>query len=289
VTTEIPPFVVEQSPGRVDGWSRTRLPFQPVGQMLTFRSALRQALSSLEAADGEQLHAIYETSAHGDVDVENVLIYNVGTAAFLRSCHSGLLIERRLIAQATDQHADYNHHHSYRIEPVASGRPIDGRPLVSLGPSDIPAPGTSIAPLWLALRRGSGRSVAAVAPGARLGLEIRVGHPSQRRINLANVVKVVVDSVMATFSRFPASPDDPAVQRLADRLALPVGEVVHLFEANPVAVLGDRTLLRARLGGYHWYPDDGNLDVISLVADTHPSRDQWTLSADLFELAIAGR
>ena len=93
-----PGYVIDvDRPGsRVDAWSSTRLPFEPTGAMLEFRAGLRSAVAVLSADSSHALHAVYTSPLGGQFDVENVLIYNVGTSAFGRSAGFELVVERRL-------------------------------------------------------------------------------------------------------------------------------------------------------------------------------------------------
>ena len=279
-------LVLRPEPGRVEAWSQRRLPFEPTGDMRDFRSALRLAVSSLVARDEEQLHATYSSKMDGAVDVENVLIYNVGPAAFARSSHSGLLIERRFALHDAGTAAG-SHHYAYEVSARPRGSWKESRPMAALGPATIPVPGHAIAPLWLALRRGPATALPSGTPGDHLGLEIEIAAPSLRAINLAALVKVLVDAVMSTFSRFEIALTDPTLRLLADRLGVPGAALAELLRSNPAAVLGDRVLLHRRGLGYQWNPDDGKLVHIALRRVRHLEPPTgWTLSARLLAMAV---
>jgi hypothetical protein len=95
-----PPFVVHADSSEVQAWSSVRLPFEPTGAMLELRHQLREALYQLEPVDGQVLHAIYTAADMGELaDVENTLLYNVGTRATRALMTSGVRFERRYQAQ----------------------------------------------------------------------------------------------------------------------------------------------------------------------------------------------
>lgn len=83
--------VVVADPGGswVEAWSSTRLPFEPSGVMRDLRDDLASAVARLSAGPTEALHALYASPVEGSFDVENVLLYEVGPAAFRRSAAPG--------------------------------------------------------------------------------------------------------------------------------------------------------------------------------------------------------
>lgn len=89
------PFLVqEQIPGVVEAWSERRLPFEPRGDSLRFRTALRVALTGLVATRASGLRAEFASTSRDLVDAENVLFYNVGASAFAR--RSGFRVVRAM-------------------------------------------------------------------------------------------------------------------------------------------------------------------------------------------------
>jgi hypothetical protein len=64
----------------VESWSTSRLQIEPKGWQLQMRSDLRDALSAMVPPPHKVLPATYGAADTGDfVDVENVLLYNVGS------------------------------------------------------------------------------------------------------------------------------------------------------------------------------------------------------------------
>jgi hypothetical protein len=63
--------------------------------MKEFQQELRAALRGLVAAPQQILSARYLSESLAPVDVENVLLYNVGVGAFKMAAHDGLRVERR--------------------------------------------------------------------------------------------------------------------------------------------------------------------------------------------------
>jgi hypothetical protein len=72
---------VTSTASTVHGWSRARLPFQPSGTAREYRDKLQVALSQLEVPTGSSLLATSSGPGRHEADIDNVLLYNVGTGS----------------------------------------------------------------------------------------------------------------------------------------------------------------------------------------------------------------
>lgn len=116
-----PTYALRTSADTVEAWSTVRLPFEPKGRMLEFRTELRAALRSLDPAAGAQLHAVYGATDDGQfVDTENVLLYNVGTAALRHLTDSAVTFERAFTYPPPPDKSDlppaHLHYQRYAVE-----------------------------------------------------------------------------------------------------------------------------------------------------------------------------
>jgi len=80
---------------RVDAWSTCRPPFEPHSWQLESRDGLRTAMRQLRAVNGWILRAEYEAPDHEFADLENVLLYNVGSGAYGHLTGAGMSLRRR--------------------------------------------------------------------------------------------------------------------------------------------------------------------------------------------------
>ncbi|MDN5859460.1 MAG: hypothetical protein L0H84_12635 [Pseudonocardia sp.] len=115
--------------GVVEAWSIKRLPFEPAGWLVDFRRQLAAACRGLVAAPGQILHAAYSSPDRGRCDVENVLTYNLGTAAIRAAASYGLVLERRFTAER-----GLPHHYRYEVAPATRAWTgwLEGQPLGTL-------------------------------------------------------------------------------------------------------------------------------------------------------------
>ncbi len=76
------PYSVTRADERVDAWSAVRLPFEPKGWLRDYRSELQSALRSMKATSTSVLYAEYAAPDAAFADLENVLLYNVGSGCY---------------------------------------------------------------------------------------------------------------------------------------------------------------------------------------------------------------
>ena len=117
--------VIRSTPksSRIEMWTTSRLPFEPKGALLTARNHLRGQLAGLAANPQSILDARYQSTIRGYVDTENVLLYNVGSAAFAAASRFGLRFVREFSAPALTPDGDdfaWPHYHVYSLIPRQS-------------------------------------------------------------------------------------------------------------------------------------------------------------------------
>jgi hypothetical protein len=287
-------YAVVADSGRslVEAWSSSRLPFQPTGAMREFRDELRSATARLSASLGEAIHARYTSPIGGHFDVENVLLYNVGTSAFARSAGFELVIERVNGPVPTSSRGLTEALHHYRYEIVAIGMPwrhwSAARPLASFGPIDVGlmAQVSNPSSVWYAVRRSGAQVLPPAGVPSVFGLDLVLETPAQVRVNLAAIAKPLLDGVVAAFHAH----DDPAsldlvASRVAAQLGASTDEIRSLLSQHPTAILGARRLLWPWRAGVHWNPADDLCAAIRIrsvtregpLPDTGPFRIQGSV------------
>lgn len=247
-----PDFVVVSDRRRVDAWSVRRLPFEPRGTMLEFRSALRSALSSLVAHHGT-LRCVYASPSVEFCDAENVLLYNIGMSSFGRLTERGVSFERCFDVPSPPRELSGPalHHHSYTPAPgLAFGHwQIDREIVVWRGGP--PARLNRAAHWWWATSAPRAMDTGLYEFGGPLALELRVQGSSG---SLISFLKPMLDGIIAAFHR-DAAPDDVVVARLARDLDQSEAAIrSRLTEGD--APLGIRRLVRPFRDAVQWNPAD---------------------------------
>jgi len=168
----------------VEAWSTIRLPFQPRDWLRDLRSELQATLRTLVAGPGEVLHAVYSAARGAPCDVENVLFYNVGTAALRRAMTTGVRFERSyslLAPPVVLETSDRLHHHRYTLARSGEGFAhwTPGAELFRFHRVHVSSL-MSVDQIWLAMRRQAELPKATQAPSHRFGLRLDVAMPARR-------------------------------------------------------------------------------------------------------------
>ena len=190
-------------------------------------------------------------------DLENVLLYNVGTSHFSTLGADNIRVDRSFGAPpCAPSGMIFAHHHHYSTARLAR----DWRQKRVIGERRFAMPRKlKTSTVWAAARASAGPS-SVVATSQRLGLEVEVVLPASSR--LASAMKALLDGVVASFHRHDGTGDlDLLVGRIAPALA--PSEVQRLLVTGPQE-LGVRTLVRPFAKSVQWNPADDLLVTVEL-------------------------
>ncbi|MFF3358059.1 hypothetical protein ACFYWN_36840 [Streptomyces sp. NPDC002917] len=270
-------YEIEASRSMVSAWSVARLPFEPRGWQRRFRGELRLALRALEPEGGHGLIAEYDAPNDAFVDVENVLLYNVGAGAYGHLLGPGLVCRR-------GSSTDGRHHLRYALasvipDPDPGATCVIGDLAADLGDVLPRTPGE----WWMRLRPRTtirtGRPAAERVADSFV-LDLSLAGPNLPGRRSAGIVKALLDGVVSCFHAHDASAPDVLLPRLAS-LALPKHAWDLVCEPS-TAVLGVRPLVRPHGKGIAWNPADERCYAFR-VAFTYGTR--WKVHAQLRVLA----
>jgi hypothetical protein len=266
------PFVVVGAHGDrlVEAWSSQRLPFEPSGWLVDLRAQLRVAVSRLTPGPDQVLQAAYSSRSTDRVDVENVLFYNVGPASFARAMRNGVRFERsfHLPVPPSDvgvMVADPAHQHRYaladrgavfdhwRLARLLASFQARARPMLQ---GEV-----RVGTVWWQVRSGRIEVVSRpVAAPDRFAVRLQLEGPDGPRSRLHNLLKVLLDGVVAAFHVH----DGSRLSELAARHTTvapggsPAAVVDRLMDPS-WAVLGPRRLVAPYRTGVQWNPADDGL------------------------------
>jgi hypothetical protein len=239
-------FSVMSSPRHVSAWSVARLAFEPRGWQVRFRDELREALQALAASAGQTLSARYDAPDDSQVDVENVLLYNVGMAWFGPLVGAGLTCRRGRSEDGL---------HRVRYEVVdAVPDPGGDAPIASLT-ADLGAVLPATTGQWWARLRPHAVAAGAPLDGATwFTADVVVAGPAVTGRRVANMVKPMLDGLISALHVHDGSGREILLPRLA---ALGAPESVWTQLVDPhAAVLGPRCLVRPFRDNVAWNPAD---------------------------------
>lgn len=265
-------FELACSSTAVQFWSDVRLPFEPRGEAKRARDELRRALKAL-ATTGE-LASVYCSVDRGFCDVENVLLYNVGTSQFTELGSRRLCVTRSFqTPPISPSGRAYAHHHRYAAAPEPAADWRRGR-LAGERTFAIPSP-VRAATVWAAAR-----TVAALtedpSQSHEFGLDVVLALPATSPLGLASSMKRLLDGLVSSFHAHDGSGDvDLVAGRLAQQLGThSIAALKQLLLQGP-AVLGTRSLVRPFGDGVQWNPADDwlvTIDVQVTRGGTAPPR-----------------
>ncbi len=289
------PFFVLSTPGVVEVWSTVRLPYEPRGWLIDLRSQLRVALTDLSQTSSGQLHAIYSAADDGAfVDVENVLLYNVGGTALRSLTKNSVTIERGYHVPIPPPRAGFTdpgalHYHRYGEAHEAPRGCWE--PGVELGAfTDAPADAIGKpAPIWKSIRD----SAAPPNQTAPLPVKFLVNvHVTDTLLpggtgSVFGIIKPLLDGIISAYHSHEGS-DGATESQLLSGLGLGAEEDLCNELLDPRwAALGPRRLVRPfGATGVQWNPADdfcvfAHVTLNSGAADSMENPARWRITAEL--------
>jgi hypothetical protein len=281
------PFLIQKLDDRVvEAWAQQRLKFEPKLWMKEYRDELRSALRELTAGENEGLYAVYCSPQRDLCDVENVLIYNVGSSYLRNAAHTELTFERRF-TQMPAPSPSLAHYQRYEIVPVSQVAPAwaRGRTFAkwhAVLPAMTPLPKVSV--VWWALKQGEIETLVDAPQEGLFGIELELGGHPHLRLNVADFVKVVTDASIVALQSHAAGPEVPELaQRISREVGAEPAEVARaLCDDSERAIDGNRIVWN-RGSGVQWNPADDRC-VAGRLHRAESSSIDWTITGELFEV-----
>jgi uncharacterized protein YggE len=281
----------------VEAWADDYIRFEnlPAWQH-DLRNEIRSRCRQLEPATDQVLHASFHGAKHPKADVENVLLYYIGS--FREAGRNGIRFEHGSGAldapDGTKNQYEYGYRYALapRSETFAHWR-VE-RTLASFDWIDLGDLRSEklLAQVWLQICRGQVEVFDRLSPDAPFAVRVEVHPPSSHQPVWGGMVKGVFDGVV---SAFQAHTDSSVLSTVAARLAavLPADSVEieeHLLDQRR-AVLGAVQRLVSPYGeSVKWDPSD-HLCVAGelLASDSPPLGDsgRWAIRGGLVEVGRA--
>lgn len=252
---------MESSPRVVRAWSSFRLPFQPHqgSDRLRFRTELCAAIHAMvEPQSDEILECTYRTTVTGElVDVENVLLYNVGLSCAAAKGMNGVRFAR-VDEPIPRPPRSFEAHHYATYAVVTANTDPSGRAraaaLATWAGAAWPTGGTpTVGGLWRAIREAKPIVHRATLPADAL-FAIRVEVPA--RVKPIYVMKPLVDAIVSAFHA-DVRPAPPSLLHLVARqTGLDPRRVAEMLSDRGFNVIGTRRVVDRYRDGVKWNPAD---------------------------------
>lgn len=253
------------------------------------RSAIKSRCRQLEPAGGQVLHATFFGEKDDRADVENVVLYGIDSFAVAGA--NGMRFELAGAAKLAPSGAAYPFSYRYALRSRSDGFDIwqQGRQLAAFGWTDLGAfAGEKLAAqVWLAVVRGQVKVAEPVCDrGTAFAVKVEVRPPHRHRRVLGNLVKGIVDGVVAAFQAHTDTTIlQEAASRLATSLAADSAEIEHHLLDQRRAVLGSvPRLVRLSNDGVVWAPAD-EFCVAGELLRVEPIDEHWAFRGEVVEVS----
>ena len=292
------PYVLQAAPDVIELWSTVRLPCEPRDWVLDMRNDLRRALRDSAAKSGGNLHAVYSAADDGAfVDTENVLLYNVGSAALRPLMARSVTFERGYemppppsgsgLTEGATLH--YQRYREARDDAYEFWKP--GKQVAAFTGVPVDSVTGKPAPVWKAIRDFAAPPAETATAPTRFLLKVHVTDTRKDRPanSLADIVKPTLDGIISAYHSHEGSDGVVEAQRL-EVAGLGSAETLRdqLHDRRWAALGGRRLLSSFGPTGVQWNPADDfcvaahiTLSTGRSVADGHHAR--WRLSGELAE------
>ncbi|RJE47920.1 hypothetical protein A7K50_01365 [Dehalobacter sp. MCB1] len=286
-------YFIKEQENSVELWSNARLPFEPKGWLREMRDSLKISLKSLKGSERSMLYAVYASEQKDFCDVENVLLYNVGSGAFSNLCRNGLSLERSFSAPPViPGHTEkIPHYHCYQVIDVKQDLEHWKKIQTLAHWEDISFPviqsNSKPHSFWYAMKKGKVHISNNLRKPNFFGIELMINVPYGTRINLAAVVKPLLDGIISSVHVHDGTNISLLSERLSDLIGTDQSTAENMLMDSATAVLGKINMLHPYRQGVQWSPaDDLCMTVKILCKNSSTISNTWRVSGELFEIAL---
>jgi hypothetical protein len=276
----------------VQAWAQEYVRFEKLPDwQRDLRAEIRRRCGEFVPSEGEVMHAEFFGEKLANADVENLLLYNIGT--FRAAGRYGIRFEHGRAVPPAPGRAQYRFGYRYALAPRTGSftRSREGRTLAEFGWTDLGAFAgeKKLAQVWRAITRAGNTVGEPVDAGAPFAVWVQVRPPFGlgREPVWGGLLKGIFDGVICAFQAHHGPlPPRENLRRLADDLGVAVEDLEDLLGNPRWGVLGEvPALVSAYGGGVKWAPSD-HLCVAGelLAADPVPGQDHWAIAGRIVEV-----
>jgi hypothetical protein len=277
-------YIIIQDDLKVEAWSLKNIPFEPKNWQVKMRRDMREALKALSSSinDKKQLYASYTTKEDNkSCDIENVLLYNIGSSVFTNICDSALCIERGSFGALI---SEMPHHYKYELvnkadfvihKPQSILAIWDGTPLCK---NDVKLSNLDASFFWNYIKESRVKVFSnEYIEKEKFGIEISIETP-RPKINLSSIIKPLVDGVICAFHQHDGDKQNDNLHEISDKLGISQEKSKLLYD-DELNVLGKRSLFTK---SFQWNPADDLCDAIKLKVTT--GKENWKIDGKILSV-----
>lgn len=262
-------------------WASEYIPFEPTGWKKELKEELRSALNALKPEPDDGLYASYQARQAHFCDIENVLLYNVGSGVFRHLATSTLCIEGRLGYPYPAAREGFPHFYHYELSPRPAFRYWTPREtVVEWMGGEVSRVEQTPAFFWNYMKRAKPK-IASSLPVGEFGIPVRIRTPRQS-IHIANMIKPMLDGIICAFHQHDREIDEQVHVVLSNQLAITEHEIKRMLTEEQWNVLGARNLIQAYRNGVKWNPADER--CLAIKIEVEYLADCWRVDGRLFSI-----
>ena len=283
-------YHIETGISSVTAWSTARIPFEPRDWLLVFRKELQLAIARLSSVDGKILYAAYRSPINNYVDVENLLIYNIGPAQMSNATKNGLVFKRfyQISRNCPIQlSSPALHQYEYLLVDDKSlpSEGQDNKLLASLSFELAASALHSCASVWYAAKMGNIALAQRCHIGKPWGISIAINGPSSPSIACSKIVKPLIDGITSALHCHDGSNIDYVSKQLGKNLGLGDDTLVRsLLEDGNHALFGTTNLLYPYRNNVQWNPKDDYCTYCSIKCLYGSPVKSLKITSQIFEI-----
>jgi hypothetical protein len=275
----------------VELWSTVRIPFESKGEIKGLRDSLSNSIMRIPIYSDSILHASYITDHYEYCDVENVLLYNIGPGTFKNLCQNGLCFEKKIGLIPKNPNFGIKTTHYYRYKATDFDTTFEywnkGIPLCSWSDFDCITIKNNIKldHFWYVMKSEEINLMGNPAPNEVFGLDLRIKAPIGAKINMAAVIKPLLDGIVSAFHVHDGSDITFLSKCIAERTGNDYRNIADFLIDPKLAILGRKTLLHRWGETIQWNPADDLFLAVKVIVNYTMERNKWEFGGDLFTLA----
>ncbi|MGV0580860.1 SIMPL domain-containing protein [Mycolicibacterium elephantis] len=278
--------------GVVQAWADDYIRFEKLPDwQQQLRSEIRQRAAQLQPLADQVLHATYFGPKHPKSDIENVLLYYIGS--FKVAGANGIRFEHGSGLAPTSDAVTYQFGYRYALVPRSNTYTHwrRGHTLASFDWTDLGrfAGENKLARVWLALARAEFDIFERTEPDGPFAVNVEVSPPDGWQPVWGGLMKGIVDGVVSALqAHTDTSLLPPVTSRLAVALPAEAAEIESHLRDQRRAVLGvAQRLVAPYRNGVKWDPCD-HLCVAGELLAGEPGRSSgegWAIRGEVFEVS----
>lgn len=249
----------EKDTQKIELWSTKRLQFEPKSWMKQMREELRDKLREINPIQNGVLYCKFCSQEDNTAfDVENVLLYNVGSGAFSKISTHQVFIERTF-EQLINTPSDFKHFYTYNYTNLDNLLPFWNKNETIIEWSDLQVSSLKDKPheYWFNMKKlQTIKRYKSLMEDTPFGIKINIGVPVGKTVNLTGICKPLLDGIISALHSYSGLELDEMAIRLSSILGKEKNEIANLLIDEQIAILGAKEVVRRYQNGVQWNPSD---------------------------------